>query len=273
LAAAEFDSVAPVYDETRRAIDEETLNGLTGMLSAHRCLSVLELGVGTGRVSVPLSKAGVMAGGVDISRKMLERAKSKGLTDLVLADGTAAPFRDRSFDAVLLAHVIHIIENSQGVLLEGARVSKVGVFALLRKRDDNRGWATSLWGGGGVEGAPGGTGEEARREWFRRLAEKYHWSWDSSRFRDWGRERRLLESYPPDELVQVSDVIDPGTFEDRIERFQKRAYAFLSGMPEGMKAEIVDDMRRRAAQMPPARPRHLIYQVAFWRSETLLHRR
>jgi len=267
LTEAEFDSIAPVYDETRRAIDAETLSGVAGMLSAHHCWSVLEIGVGTGRVSVPLSKEGVMTSGVDVSRKMLERARSKGALDVVQADGSSTPFRERSFDAALLAHVFHIIENSEGVLLEGARVSKVGVFALVRKREDNRALPSS-WGGVG----PGADGEE-RREWFRRLAEKYNWSWDRSRPRDWGRERRILESYPPDELVQVSDLIDTSTFEDRIERVNRRAYAFTSGMPEGMKEEIIAEMRRRAAQMPAQGPRHMIYQVAFWKSETLLHGR
>jgi len=266
LTEAEFDGIAPVYDETRRAIDAETVSGVAGMLSAHRCWSVLEIGVGTGRVSVPLSKEGVMTSGVDVSRKMLERARAKGGLDVVQADGSSTPFRERSFDAVLLVHVFHIIENSEGVLLEGARVSRVGVFALVRKRDDDRAHH-SFWGAG-----PGADGEE-RQEWFRRLAEKYNWSWDRRRLRDWGRERRLLESYPPDELVQVSDLIDTSTFEDRIERINKRAYAFTSGMPEGMKEEIIAEMRRRAAQLPPQRQRHVIYQVAFWRSETLLHRR
>lgn len=267
MTEAEFDSIAPVYDETRRAIDEETLRGLAGMLTAHHCWSVLEIGVGTGRVSLPLSKEGVMTSGVDVSRKMLERAMSKGVSDVVQADGSSTPFRGRSFDAVLLAHVFHIIENSEGVLMEGARVSRVGVFALVRKRDDNRAFP-SFWGGGGF-----GAEVEERREWFRKLAEKYNWSWDRDRHRDWGRERRLLESYPPDELVQVSDLVDASTFEDRIERFNKRAYPFTSGMPEGMKEEIVAEMRRRAAQMPVQGPRHVIYQVAFWRSGTLLHRR
>jgi SAM-dependent methyltransferase len=267
LTEAEFDSIAPVYDETRRAIDAETLSGVAGMLSAHHCWSVLEVGVGTGRVSVPLSKVGVMTGGVDVSRKMLERARSKGVLDLVQADGSSTPFRERSFDAVLFAHVFHIIENSEVVLLEGARVSRVGVFALVRKREDGRDFP-AFWG----EGGPVVDGEE-RGEWFRRLAEKYNWSWDRSRHRDWGRERRLLESYPPAELVQVSNLIDTSTPEERIERFNKRAYAFTSGMPEKMKEELITEMRRRAAQMPAQGPRHIVYQVAFWRSETLLRGR
>ena len=271
MTEAEFDSIARVYDETRRAIDAETLNGVVGMLSAHRCWSVLEIGVGTGRVSFPLSKEGIMTSGVDISRKMLERARSKGAIDLVQASGDATPFREKSFDAVLLAHVIHIIENSEGVLLEGARVSRVGVFALVRRRDDD--WATfpSFWGGSEAGGTPG-SDEEERREWFRKLSKKYNWSWDRARLRDWGRERRLMERYPPDELVQVSDTMDTATFEDRIDRVEKGAYAFMSGMPDGMREELVAFMRQRATQRRAPGPRHLIYQVAFWRSETFLRR-
>ena len=271
MATAEFDGIAGVYDETRRPIDSETLQGLTSMLSAHGCKTILEVGVGTGRVSVPLSRSGLDTSGADISRMMMERARSKGMANLVMSDGGLTPFRDGSFDAVLLSHVIHIVEDPQGILREGARVSRIGVFALLRKREGGSGWFQSFAGdrSGGSEGPYDGAMEE-RRELFRRLAEKYHWSPDRSRVRDWGKERRLLENNPPDELVQVSDVIDADTLEERIGRFQKGAYAFMSGMPEGMKEELVANMRRRASQAPSHEPRHMVYQVAFWRSKRLL---
>ena len=271
MTTAEFDGIAEVYDETRKPIDSETLNGLSSMLAAHGCKTVLEIGVGTGRVSVPLSMSGLAMSGADISRMMMERARSKGMVNLVLSDGGLTPFRDGSFDAVLLSHVIHIVEDPQGILLEGARVSRVGVFALLRKREEGRGWFPAFVGDRPDRGeGPQDRAVEERRERFRQLAEKYHWSPDRRRFRDWRKERRLVESYPPDEVVQVSDAIDTDSLESRIERFQKRAYAFMVGMPEGMKEELVADMRRRASQTTNREPRHTVYQVAFWSSKRLL---
>ena len=260
MATAEYDGVAGVFDETRRPMDDDTLKGLVALMSDRGCRSVLEIGVGTGRVSAPLMKAGVETCGADISRLMLERARSMGVTRLVLAEGTRVPFLDKSFDAVLLAHVIHFFEEPRELLLEGARVSRVGVFALLRKRNEDGGWLPPMVGGGA---------SQERREWYRRLAEKYNWSLDSTRVRDLGRERRLLESDPPDALVQVSDAPYTDTLEDRIERVRKGAYSFLQGMPEGMKEEIVAEIRRRDALRPPME-RRVVHQVAFWSSRRVL---
>jgi len=257
LAAAEFDRVAGVYDETRRALDAETLDGVMRALAAHGCRSILEIGVGTGRVAAPLKKRGVDVVGVDLSRRMMERARAKGLANLVLGDGLMTPFRGGSFDAVILAHVLHIIRTPKDLIMEGARVGRTGVFALVRKREGTRGW--SPWSDS--------VGAE-RREWFRRLAEKYHWSWERNRTHDWNRERELLEGVPPDELVQVSDTLVTESLKDRIARVQKGAYSDFGQMPEGMREELVREMRSRAST-EGARTRRQVYTLAFWRSDAL----
>jgi SAM-dependent methyltransferase len=146
MTTAEFDRVADVYDETRRALDEETLAGIKEMLVKYGCHAILEIGVGTGRVSSPLMKSGYDMTGVDVSRRMMEKARSKSLTNLVLGDGRNAPFRENSFDATLMAHVFHLLEDPLLVMREGARVGRVGVFALVRKWPGNRPWF-SMYGG------------------------------------------------------------------------------------------------------------------------------
>lgn len=269
MTEAEFDRIAEVYDETRRPLDFDALKGLRKAFAAHKCTSMLEIGVGTGRVSIPLMGEGIAVTGVDISRRMMERAREKGLPNLVLADGKRTPFRDRSFDATLLAHVFHLIDDPGAVLREGARVSRVGVFALIRKRDEGRAWFPF-----GPEDT--GLGEEERtrlleeaRGRFREIAEKYHWSWDRTRFRNWEKERDLLVTEPPDELQVVSDVLVTETLEERITRFQKGGYGFMTEMPPEMRGEIIEEMRRRASMMGTG-PRHEVHQLAFWRSERIL---
>ena len=67
---------------------------------------VLELGVGTGRLALPLVAAGVDVVGLDASPEMLERlgAKPEGSTvTAVCADMVAPPFPDRSFSVALVA--------------------------------------------------------------------------------------------------------------------------------------------------------------------------
>jgi ubiquinone/menaquinone biosynthesis C-methylase UbiE len=290
LSEAEFDRIADVYDETRRALDEKTLGGLMEMLTKYGCRSILEIAVGTGRVSVPLMRRGYEITGADISRRMMEKARAKGLANLVLADGSGTAFRDGSFDAVLMAHIFHLLENPLAVMREGARVSRIGVFALLRK--GNRPWF-GFWGSGVPPVAPAvaTTGKvndqgindqataklfEERRERFRKIAEKYHWTWDSARrVHNWGRETEILESHPPDELKVVSDVVVTETLEDRIARFQKGGYGFMSEMPAEMREEVIKQMRADAASLPEwaRQPGHEVYQVAMWRSEKLLVKR
>ena len=279
MAEFEFDRIADVYDETRRALDGETLNGIRGMLTKHACHSILEIGIGTGRVSLPLMRSGYDITGADVSRGMMQKAKVKGVTNLILADGRVTPFREKSFDATLMAHVFHLLDDPLVVMREAARVSRVGVFALVRKSTGNRPWFPFYWGGGPQ---PTGSGKpedeeaakffEERRERFSRIAEKYHWSWDPSRrLHNWRREQEILETYPPDDLKVVSDVLSNESLEDRIARFQKGAYGFMSEMPAEMREEIVKEMRTNASSFPQwaQRPRHEVYQVAVWRSASL----
>jgi SAM-dependent methyltransferase len=69
-------------------------------LEAHG--QVLELGCGTGRVSIPLVKAGVELVGVDRSAAMLARAVRRNRSLRILrADIRALPFRPNQFAAVL----------------------------------------------------------------------------------------------------------------------------------------------------------------------------
>jgi SAM-dependent methyltransferase len=283
LSTAEFDGIADVYDDTRRALDEDTLTGITEMLTKHGCHSILEIGVGTGRVSVPLTRSGYEITGVDISRRMMEKAMAKGITNLILAEGSRTPFRDRSFDATLMAHVFHLLDDPLSVMREAARISKVGVFALVRKRSEDLSWFRSYWGESPLRPASETNSNdeatrrftEERRERFRKIAEKYHWSRDSSQHaRNWGREREILDAHPPDDLMLVSDIVVNETIEDRISRFQKGAYTFISSMPAEMREEIIAEMRANASSLPQwaRQPRHEVYQFAFWRWESILQK-
>ena len=85
-----FDRAADVYDTTRRAARPEAIDALAEELSD--CSSVLELGVGTGRLAVPLMERGFRVVGVDLSRKMLDQGRAKGLERLVLGDVCRLPF-------------------------------------------------------------------------------------------------------------------------------------------------------------------------------------
>ena len=84
-----FDRAADVYDTTRRAARPEAIEALAEELSD--CASVLELGVGTGRLAVPLMERGFQVVGVDLSRKMLDVGRAKGLERLVMGNVCRCP--------------------------------------------------------------------------------------------------------------------------------------------------------------------------------------
>jgi len=126
-----FDRAAGAYDTTRRAVRPEAIEALAEELSD--CSSVLELGVGTGRLAAPLIDRGIQVVGVDLSRKMLDQGRAKGLERLVLGDVCHLPFRPKSIDAVLAVHVLHLIERLQDALLEvGATARKKFVSIVDR---------------------------------------------------------------------------------------------------------------------------------------------
>jgi SAM-dependent methyltransferase len=78
---------------------------LLRLTTANAGRRVLELGVGTGRVAIPLATAGFRVIGVDVSPRMLEICRRKSLTadvQLVEGDMTQVIFGDETFDVILI---------------------------------------------------------------------------------------------------------------------------------------------------------------------------
>jgi SAM-dependent methyltransferase len=80
-----YDQIARIYDPWSRTVVEDVAFYVEQAL--HAGGPVLELGVGTGRIAVPVASAGVSVLGVDTSAGMLtvarERAELAGVTELV----------------------------------------------------------------------------------------------------------------------------------------------------------------------------------------------
>src|SRR6185295_11063968 len=116
-----FDRVAEVYDETRglppeaeAAIGAGIARELRDVAAAPR---LLEVGIGTGRIAVPLAAEGVRITGIDISPKMLARLREKrGDIDVMLAEASRPPLRARSFDAALFVHILHLVPDAEATL-------------------------------------------------------------------------------------------------------------------------------------------------------------
>ncbi len=98
---------------------------------------VLELGVGTGRIAVPVAQAGCQVVGMDVSAEMLgelaARIRQHTLDDieLVQADITAPPFIDRGFDGAMAVHVLHLVSSWAEVLDQVRRMVRPGGVLVL----------------------------------------------------------------------------------------------------------------------------------------------
>ena len=126
-----FDRAANYYDQTRQLLESVAKYGIPAILDligAHA--RVLEVGSGTGRISIPLLQHGVDLIGCDLSSPMLRRFQEKyPSARLARADATLLPFPAAQFDIVLTVHVLHLIPKWRDVLREFQRVLRAeGAF-------------------------------------------------------------------------------------------------------------------------------------------------
>ena len=123
-----FDRAASFYDQTRPLFDSIATRGIQAILDiTGPGARVLEVGAGTGRISIPLLEQGLDLIGCDLSSKMLRRLQEKyPSAPNVQSDACALPFPDAHFMFVLTVHVLHLIPSWREVLREIQRVLAPG---------------------------------------------------------------------------------------------------------------------------------------------------
>ena len=165
MTSISFDPIAHVYDTLRgypETVTQQIVTAMDTAVEGTPQTRLLEIGVGTGRFAFPFASLGRHYTGIDISQKMLDRFEEKlraahwqeeslawgSLPDedktrtlnvqrfvspnklatmrLVIADMTALPFHDASFDAVIASHVFHLVSEWQQALKEVRRILRPG---------------------------------------------------------------------------------------------------------------------------------------------------
>jgi len=123
-----FDRAADFYDQTRPLFEATVEKGMGALLeAAGKRARILEVGAGTGRVSIPLLERGADLICCDLSGKMLSRQREKyPAARLVQSDAACLPFPSNHFEALLVVHVMHLIGPWKGALCEFKRVLKPG---------------------------------------------------------------------------------------------------------------------------------------------------
>jgi SAM-dependent methyltransferase len=175
-----FDRAAGYYDATRGfppGVDgrvAELFAEAGGLGPASR---VLEIGVGTGRIAIPLAARVAAYAGADLSAPMLGKlvAKRGALpVHLVRADATRLPFAPGSFDALIAVHVFHLIPGWREVLAGAARLLRPDGLLLHGADDNSRDFASKRWRER-FSGQPGAENVGVPRAQLERFPEDLGW--------------------------------------------------------------------------------------------------
>ena len=94
-----------------------------------RDMNVLELACGTGQLSVPLSPYVRLWEATDFSPNMIAEAKKRVTSSRLhfsVQDAAVLPYAPETFDAVVIANALHILQDPDKVMAEIRRVLKPG---------------------------------------------------------------------------------------------------------------------------------------------------
>lgn len=221
MAHHDFGRVADIYDATR-ALPEKQMHGLVEAIANEvgRSKTLLDVGVGTGRFARPLQQAGLEVLGVDISRAMMAKAKEKGTSGLFLADVQSLPFQDKTFEASLLVHILHLVSDWSRVVREAARVSRSQVLSVT-----------------------GSTVGPSLEEEY--LAIRTRMGYPLRRFE--AGESGLQERVAPARIVRVGEVKKEFHSDEEIDSLMRREESLTWDLPDDVHDRVIAELRSTEA--------------------------
>ncbi|MEK7624732.1 MAG: methyltransferase domain-containing protein [Patescibacteria group bacterium] len=135
LAAREYDKKKAYLD----SFEKKQLLPLLGNLTGRK---ILDVGAGTGRLAIELSKLGAEVTALDVSEEMLKELKRKNSARggsalggknivTIVGDAESLPFRAETFDIVVAAFLIVHLKDPRSFFDEAYRVLKSGGIFLV----------------------------------------------------------------------------------------------------------------------------------------------
>lgn len=138
MLKCDYSLIAQSYDRYRDISPSSLKLWLNTIIQRGKITSnsrVLDIGCGTGRLTIPLRQmTQAETYGLDLSPEMLEQAKSKRGADAihwVLGNAQALPFPEEFFDCNFMCLVLHHIEDKARAIKEMYRVLKPGGRSLI----------------------------------------------------------------------------------------------------------------------------------------------
>ncbi len=134
MKSLSFDGLVELYDETR-VFDLDCFDAALGFLMDRFSLQdfnkLLEPGIGTGRIAIPLAERGYHVTGVDVSEEMLALLEKRLMQSsqslpisLFKADVTDLPFANAAFDIAVAVHLFYFVREWKKAAEEILRVVK-----------------------------------------------------------------------------------------------------------------------------------------------------
>lgn len=144
---AGYDLAAADYDRKEAYLDSFEKSKLLPLLGDVKNLRILDVGAGTGRLTLRLAKLGADVTGLDVSEKMLESLESKvrkvvkslkSRIETTIGDCENMSFDNDSFDVVVSAfHIVHL-KDLKRFFDEVYRVLKPGGKFLVTNINQKR---------------------------------------------------------------------------------------------------------------------------------------
>ncbi len=145
-----FDFKAESYDDwyntaIGKFADDVETSCAVSMLGNVTSGSILDVGCGTGNFSIKLAQMGFDVTGIDLSEKMLDKAKKKTKNlrlniKFIKGDTHSLSFEDNAFDAVVSMAAFEFIEDASRVLHEMFRVAKPGAPVIVGTINRDSDW-------------------------------------------------------------------------------------------------------------------------------------
>jgi SAM-dependent methyltransferase len=124
----DFNSNSKIYDDRHGAvISDQLAQAVADRLRLGS--TIIDIGAGTGRVAIVLAGNGFKVVAVDPAFAMLQTMQRKSANAPLLAvaaEGTRLPLRRRCADAVVLARLLYLVSDWQGLLREAKGVLRPG---------------------------------------------------------------------------------------------------------------------------------------------------